>query len=130
MSFVVGSRSPVRICDVTRTCWVNRERETNLDPSLRMDTRSHVRGAQTVSNSFFFHFHYFFFIIIIISPLASVSAEKIKLLTDRSATLFLFCRWSHLETKRPSFLFFIPTIFFFILFQRNFSSGFSLLNKR
>lgn len=130
VSFVVGSCSTVRICDVTRTCWVNRERETNLDPSLRMDTRSHVRGAQTVSNSFFyFHFHYFFFIIIIISPLASVSAEKIKLLTDRSATLFLFCRWSHLETKRPSFyLFFIYSdFFFFFLFRRNFSGGFSLL---
>lgn len=62
-----------------------------------------LRLFLTLFFHFVFHFHYFFFIIIIISPLASVSAEKIKLLTDRSATLFLFCRRSHLETERPSF---------------------------
>lgn len=114
-SFVVGSCDTARICDVTRTCWVNRERETNLDPSLRMDTRSHVRGAQTVSNSFFhFVFHFiisFFIIIIVIISSASVSAEKIKLLTDRSATLFLFCRWAILRLNAHNFISFFPFSF-------------------
>lgn len=103
-----------------------------------MDTRSHVRGAQTVSNSFFhfvFRFIISFFIIIIVSSLASVSVEKIKLLTDRLCDFVLFCRRAILRLNAHHFDSFSCIPFFFLLlllllFQKeHFSGGFSLSQR-